>query len=110
MTIQLLDTVINPEPIGLTANKGVFAGPELAREALAKRPGSLDGKTVYLIDIGYGGSYKFMLAVQRWFEKNMPSVKTVRKRTPSTFLSERDTEFFKEVKANGDAAVIGVAG
>jgi hypothetical protein len=68
MTIQLLDTVINPEPIGLTANKGVFAGPELAREALAKRPGSLDGKTVYLIHIGYGCRDKFMVAVQRSFE------------------------------------------
>lgn len=81
MTIQLLDNVLNPEPIGLTMNKGVFAGPEITKESLAKRLQMLDGKTVYLIDIGYGGSYKFMMAVQRWFEKNMPSVKTVRKRT-----------------------------
>ncbi len=110
MTIQLLDNVLNPEPIGLTMNQGVFAGPEIAKESLAKRLQMLDGKTVYLIDIGYGGSYKFMMAVQRWFEKNMPSVKTVRKRTPNTFLTEKDTALWNEIKANGDAAVIGVAG
>lgn len=110
MTIQLLDNVINPEPIGATVNKGIFAGEAVAKEKLAKRPGSLDGKTVYLIDVGYGGSYKFMQAIQRWFDKNMPSVKTVRKRTPGTFLSERDAPFFEEVKAHADGAVIGVAG
>jgi len=110
LTIQLLDNVLNPEPIGLTMNKGVFAGPEIAKEKLAKRLKTLDGKTVYLIDIGYGGSYKFMLALQRWFEKNMPSVKTVRKRTPNTFLSEKDIVLWNEIKASGDAAVIGVAG
>jgi hypothetical protein len=110
MTIQLLDNVINPEPIGSTLNKGVFAGPEIPIQSLAPRLGTLEGKTVYLIDIGYGGSYKFMQAVQRWFERNMPSVKTVRKRTPSTFLSECDAAFFEEIKAGGDAAVLGVAG
>jgi hypothetical protein len=110
MTIQLLDNVMNPEPIGLMMNKGIFAGEAISKDKLAKRLGSLDGKTIYLIDIGYGGSYKFMQAVQRWFEKNMPTVKTVRKRTPSTFLSDRDTAFYEDVKANADGAVIGVAG
>ncbi|OGP65202.1 MAG: hypothetical protein A2169_07945 [Deltaproteobacteria bacterium RBG_13_47_9] len=110
MTIQLLDNVINPEPVGATSNKGVFAGPEVPAQSLAPRLDTLEGKTVYLIDIGYGGSYKFMQAIQRWLGKNMPSVKTVRKRTPSTFLSERETAFFEEIKAGGDAAVIGVGG
>jgi len=110
MKIQLLDNVINPEPIGVTPNKGVFAGPEIPAKSLASRLDTLEGKTIYLVDIGYGGSYKFMLAVQRWFKKNMSSVKTVHKRVPSTFLSDRDTAFFEEIKARGDAAVIGVAG
>jgi len=110
LTIQLLDTVINPEPVGLTLNKGVFAGPEIAKDSLAKRLDTLEGKTIYLVDIGYGGSYKFMLAVERWLKKNMPSVKTVRRRTPSTFLSEIDTVLWDDIKANGDAVVVGVAG
>ena len=110
MTIQLLDNVINPEPVGAMLNKGVFAGPDIPVQSLAPRLDTLEGKTIYLVDIGYGGSYKFMLAIQRWFEQNMPSVKTVRRRTPSTFLSERETAFFEEIKAGGDAAIIGVGG
>lgn len=110
MAIQLLDDVLNPEPVGLTSNKGVFAGPEVSAQSLAPRLDTLEGKTVYLIDIGYGGSYKFMQAIQRWLEKNVPSVKTVRKRTPSTFLSDSDAAFFEEIKSGGDAAIIGVGG
>jgi len=110
MAIQLLDNVINPEPVGASSNKGIFAGAEIPAQSLAPRLDTLEGKTVYLIDIGYGGSYKFMQAIQRWFEKNMPSVKIVRRRAPGTFLSDNDAPFFREIKAGGDAAVIGVGG
>jgi len=110
MTAQLLENVINPEPIGITPNKGVFAGPEIPAASLAPRLETLEGKTIYLVDIGYGGSYKFMMAIQRWFEKNMSSVKTVYRRVPSNFPGENDTEFFEEIKDRGDATVIGVAG
>ena len=110
MPIQLLDNVINPEPVGTTSNKGVFAGQDIPAKSLAPRLDTLEGKTVYLVDIGYGGSYKFMQAIQRWLEKNMPSVKTVRRRTPNTFLSDNDADFFKEIKAGGDAAIVGVGG
>jgi len=101
---------MSPEPLGITVNKGVFAGEEIPRESLAPRLDTLDGKTIYLVDIGYGGSYKFMQAIQRWFEKNMPSVKTVKRRTPNTFVSDNETELWDEIKANGHAAIIGVAG
>ena len=52
--------------------------PAAARAKLAPRLPSLDGKTVYLVDTGFGGSYKFMRELENWFSSNMPSVKTVR--------------------------------
>src|SRR3989304_8001889 len=73
MPITLLNDVINPEPKFLIENKGVFAAPAVAREALARRRDTLDGKTVYLVDIGYGGRYKFMPAIERGGLKKMPS-------------------------------------
>ena len=79
MAITLLDDVMNPEPQSLIENKGGFAAPAVPVESLAKRLDTLDGKTIYLVDIGYGGSYKFLQAVERWFNRNMPSVTTVRK-------------------------------
>ena len=110
MPITLLNDVINPEPKSLSENKGVFAAPAVAREALAKRLDTLDGKTVYLVDIGYGGSYKFMQAIERWFRNNLPSVTTVRKRKAGSAFRDDCTELLDDIKARGHAAVIGVGG
>jgi hypothetical protein len=77
---------------------------------LATRLSTLENKTVYLVDIGFGGGHNFMLQVQRWFAEHMPSVQTVVKRKPGHVFSDNDSELWKEIKAKGDAVVIGVAG
>ena len=110
MAITLLDNVVNPEPQSVIENKGVFGAEGVARESLAKRLDSLQGKTIYLVDIGYGGSYKFMQAVERWFKRNMPSVTTVRKRKAGSAFRDDSQELWEEIKAKGHAAVIGVGG
>ncbi len=110
MAITLLDSVMNPEPQSLIQNKGGFAGPAITKESLAKRLDTLENKTVYLVDIGYGGSNKFMNAIHRWFKENMPSVTTVRKRKAGHSFRDDSTELWDEIKAKGDAAVLGVAG
>ncbi|NLM52748.1 MAG: hypothetical protein GX197_08035 [Firmicutes bacterium] len=110
MAITLLDNVLSPVPHSLTANKGIFSAAALAKESLAKRLDTLDGKTIYLVDIGYGGSYKFMQALERWFQRNMPSVNVVRRRKPGSAFMDDSQELWEEIKAKGHAAVIGVAG
>jgi hypothetical protein len=126
MTIQLLDNVLNPES-GIQKGPATFppmganpsaAGRMLPKEtpppppspSMAPRLGSLDGKTVYLVDTGFGGSYKFMLQLQKWFEHNMPSVKTIRKRKPGNVFMDDNNSLWEEVKEKGDAVVLGVAG
>jgi len=110
MSIEVRYKVLTPKPQSLTQNKGVFAGPAVPKESLAKRLDTLDNKTVYLVDIGYGGSYKFMQALERWFKKNIPSVTTIRRRKTGNFFADDTDDLWKEIKANGHAAVIGVAG
>lgn len=110
MAITLLDDVLSPEPRGVTENTGVFSAGAVAKESLAKRLDTLDGKTIYLVDIGYGGSYKFMQAVERWFKRNMPSVTTVRRRKAGSAFRDDSQELWEEIKAKGHAAVIGVGG
>jgi hypothetical protein len=102
-------SVLSPEPDALILNTGIFGSTAFASQYRAKRLGSLENKTVYLVDIGFGGGYKFMQALQKWFKTNMPSVTTVRKRRSGSFMAS-DTPLWEEIKAKGQAAVIGVAG
>jgi hypothetical protein len=120
MTIQLLDNVLNPQggvkksaggfPPGMGGPPPGMGGPGPAGPAFAKRLGTLENKTVYLVDTGFGGSYKFMLQLQQWFNANMPFVKTVRKRKPGNVFMDDNNELWEEIKVKGDAVVLGVAG
>lgn len=122
MTIQLLDTVMSPEAYDRKIREGGFqpgmggppggppGGPAPAPGHMAKRLGTLENRTVYLVDTGFGGSYKFMQQLQKWFAENMPSVTTIRKRKPGNVFMDDTPELWEEVKAKGDAVVLGVAG
>jgi hypothetical protein len=77
---------------------------------LAKRLDTLEGKTVYLVDTGFGGSYKFMRELEGWFASHMPSVKTVRARKPGGPFADDNSALWEEIKKRGDAAVLGVGG
>ncbi len=96
-------------PPGLPGLAGKFRF-EPSSVNLAKRLNTLENKTIYLVDIGFGGGYNFMLEVQRWFSEHMPSVKTVLRRKPGHVFSFDNNELWEEVKEKGDAVILGVAG
>ena len=60
-------TVLNP----------VGFPPKITRKPLAPRLGTLDGKTVYLVDCRFADSDLFLKQMQAWFAEHMPAVKTI---------------------------------
>lgn len=78
--------------------------------SMADRPVSLDNKTIYLIDNGFGGSARFMIQLQNRFKEVMPSVKTVLRKKPENPFMGNVPELWQEIREKGDAAVLGVAG
>lgn len=108
MTNPSLMSVLNPEAERTPATEGSGAGVQSWQ--MAPRLNSLDGKTVYLVNQGFGGSDLFMEQFQAWFADHMPSVKTVLKRKTGFIFRDDTTDLWKEIKANGDAVIFGVAG
>ena len=97
-----LITVLNPG----VANKMVD------RVALSPRLDTIDGKTIYLVDIGWGGPQaapSVYEEIQAWLAQNKPSVKTVIRRIKGSYESDQ-TELWKEIKQNGQAAFVGISG
>lgn len=76
---------------------------------LAPRLAPLDGKTLYLVETGFAGSYEFMQEIQDWLSRNMPTVKTVLRHKRGTMFTD-DPELWAEIKSSGDAAILGVGG
>jgi hypothetical protein len=78
--------------------------------SLTPRLTDLDGKTVYLVDTGFGGSEDFLLELQDWFARNLPGVNTEFRRKQGSMFTD-DAELWEEMSAAGaDAAILGVGG
>ena len=68
---------------------------------------SLDGKTVYMVDIGFNNGDVFFQQMQRWFKEHYPSLKTIYRRKVGDY-PEDDPKLWAEVKAAGAAVIMGV--
>jgi hypothetical protein len=76
---------------------------------LAPRLDSIQDKTVYMIDVGFGGGWEFLEEAAGWFTRNMPGVKIVLQHKKGImFLDE--PEMWEEIKQKGDAVILGVGG
>jgi hypothetical protein len=83
-----LYTVLNP-----TGNP-----PPIERRAMAQRPASLSGKTVYLVDETFDGGDKFLMQMQEWMTAHMPDVKTVFRAKKGAYAAD-DPDLWKEIKS-----------
>lgn len=95
-----LIAVLNPE----IQDKAIELSP------LAPRLDTLNGKTVYLVDIGFGGDaggYSLLREMQKWFTKHYPQVNTVLKRKTGSFGADAP-DVWEEVKAKGDAMIMAI--
>jgi hypothetical protein len=108
MTTHTLFSVLNPEAQRTPVTEG--SGIGTPSWSMAPRPDSLDGKTVYMVNQGFGGSDLFMEQFQAWFAENIPGVKTVLKRKTGFIFRDDTTDLWKEIKEKGDAVIFGVAG
>jgi hypothetical protein len=81
--------------------------PAITLFPLAPRIASLDGKTIYMVDIGFNNGNIFFQEMQRWFKENMPSVKTIYRRKEGDYPQD-DPKLWAEVKAAGAVVIMGV--
>jgi len=113
---KMINNVLNPQgkPLPEKKDLSVFVPANSSEKPSenktpAPRLDTLEGKTVYLVDGRFGGSYDFLIQMKDWFTENMPEVKTVLKRkTNNMFMDE--PELWAEIKEKGDAMILGVGG
>ena len=99
-TSTLLSTVLDPR-----------GQPTIAVQPspLAPRLDSIDGKTLYLVDVGFGGGWEFLEEAVVWLNRNKPGVKTVLLHKKGIMFVD-EPEMWAEIKQKADAVIFGVGG
>jgi hypothetical protein len=89
-------TVLNPEGYP----------PKVDARVMAPALETLQGKRLFLVDIGFENSNNFIAQLRGWLEKHEPGIRTevVRWRDQHN----PDPELCERIAAEGDAAIIGV--
>ena len=87
-TQQQLLTVLNP----------TGDAPPIELKPMAQRPATLDGKTVYLVDVTFNGGDIFLQQMQQWMAANMPKVKTIFRVKKGAYAAD-DPDLWKEIKS-----------
>jgi hypothetical protein len=101
----------NAEPLVRVMNPAV-ANKMVDRAPLSPRLDKLEGKTIFLVDIGWGGPQaapSVYEEIKAWFAKNMPGVKTEYRRIKGSYESD-DPGLWKEIAQKGHAAFVGISG
>ena len=94
---ERLYTVLNP-----TGNP-----PPIERRAMAPRPESLDGKTIYLVDVTFNGGDLFLQEMQKWMQANMPEVNPVYRVKRGQYSTD-DPELWREIQAEGGLMIMAI--
>ena len=94
--------VLNPTP----PNRMVDRVP------LTPRLNTLEGKTLFLVDIGWGGPQaapSIYAEMKAWFAQNRPSVNVEVRRITGSYMQDQP-ELLKEISEKGHAAMFGISG
>ena len=97
-----LITVLNPAVTDKLAD----------RVPLAPRLDTLEGKTIYIVDMNYEGMIgtPVLGEMKAWFAKKMPDVKIILKLKKGNYVDD-DPALWKEIASNkGNGVILGVAG
>ncbi len=114
--VALISIGLSPSATGedglVTVLNPAISTKVVERVPLGQRLNTLEGKTIYMYDIQWGGpdaAYSVYEEMQDWFSRNMPSVKTVLYR--GTGWMSDDKGFLKKVTENKvDGVIVGIAG
>ena len=81
--------------------------PAIARVPMAPRLTTLEGKTIYIVDINFTDTHQFFTEMQQLLSEKYPKTTFVVKTKRGTYFDD-DPQLWAEIKEKGHAMIMGV--
>ena len=81
--------------------------PAIARVPMAPRFDTLDGKTIYIVDIGFTDTHQFFTEMQKLLSEKYPKTTFIVRTKIGTYF-EDDPKLWAEIKEKGGGMIMGV--
>jgi hypothetical protein len=81
--------------------------PPIARVPMAPRFTTLEGKTIYIVDIGFTDTHQFFTEMQKLLSEKYPKTTFIVRTKIGTYF-EDDPKLWDEIKAAGGGMIMGV--
>ena len=81
--------------------------PAIARVPMAPRLDALDGKTIYIVDIGFTDTHQFFTEMQSLLSQKYPNTTWVVRTKIGTYFDD-DPKLWSEIKEKGHGMIMGV--
>jgi hypothetical protein len=81
--------------------------PAIARVPMAPRLDTLDGKTIYIVDIGFTDTHQFFTEMQKLLAERYPKTTWVVRTKIGTYFDD-DPKLWSEIKEKGHGMIMGV--
>jgi hypothetical protein len=81
--------------------------PAIQKVPMAPRLTSLDGKTIYIVDIGFSATHQLLTELQDILKAKYPKTKWELRSKIGTYFND-DPDLWKEIKEKGHAMIMAV--
>lgn len=105
--LAILVTNVTAAEKKLTVLNPLGQPPAIARVPMAPRIDSLEGKTIYIVDIGFTDTHQLFTELQSLLKERFPDTTWIVRTKIGTYF-QNDPKLWAEIKAKGHGMIIGV--
>ena len=107
MTVPLFFGVSKAEEPKITVLNPLGQPPAIVRVPMAPRLTSLEGKTIYIVDIGFTDTHQFLTELQKLLSEKYPKTTWIVRTKIGTYFTD-DPKLWAEIKEKGHGMIMGV--
>ena len=94
-------------PQKITVLNPVGQPPQTPLFSMAPRLDTLDGKTIYIVDVRYPLTHQLFEEMQKVLSERYPKTKWIVREKEGTYIDD-DPKLWEEIKAKGHGMIVGI--